>query len=307
MHNDWFIIINPTSGNGKSKKHIPKILQLLKQQQITYNYAITKYVKHEFELVQNAITNGYHKIISVGGDGTLHNIVNGILHQSVLSSSLIKIAVIPFGTGNDWVKNYQISKDLSKNISTIKSEHTTYQDIGKITLNSTKTIVYFNNLAGIGFDGHVVNSIGKYKKYGAISYLLAVFVGFSKYKSVDLSIELDNKIIEVNSLMTLIGLCKYSGGGMRLTEKSDPTNGLFDITIIKHLNLATVLVNLPKLFNGKITKHRKVTTYKTNNISISLPKNKTVFMQADGELIDSENFTVELIPKAIQVITPKKS
>ena len=307
MHNDWFVIINPTSGNGKSKKHIPEILQLLKQQQIPFNYAITQHVKHEFEIVQNAITNGYKKIISVGGDGTLHNIVNGILHQSLLPSSQIKIAVIPFGTGNDWVKNYKISKNVSKNISTIKSEHTTYQDIGKITLNSTKTIVYFNNLAGIGFDGHVVNSIGKYKKYGAISYLLGVFVGFSTYKPVYLNIKIANQIIELKSLMTLIGLCKYSGGGMQLTEQSDPKDGLFDISVIKHLNLGTILINLPKLFNGKITKHRKVTTYKTNYISISLPKNKTVFMQADGELIDSENFTVELIPKAIQVIIPKKS
>lgn len=305
-HNYWFVIINPTSGNGTSKKHIPKILQLLNKQQFKFKYALTKYAKHEFELVQEAIITGYKRIICVGGDGTFHNIINGLCDQQTVSSDQIKLAVIPIGTGNDWIKNYNISKDFNTNISSIKTEYTTYQDIGKITFNSSKTIVYFNNLAGIGFDGHVVNSIGKYKKYGAISYLLGVLTGFTSYKPINLTIKLNDKVLKVKSLMVLIGLCKYSGGGMQLTKNSNPKDGLFDITIIKSLNLITVLLNILKLFNGKIVNHSKVTTYKTTNISVSIKDNSDPFIQADGELIESNNFTVELIPNAIQIIIPKK-
>lgn len=106
--------------------------------------------------------------------------------------------------------------------------------------------------------------------------------------------------------MTLIGLCKYSGGGMQLTENPDPTDGLFDISVIKYLSLPTILVNILKLFNGTIVKHSKVSTYKSNKISVSIADNSTPFIQADGELIESEDFTIKLIPKAIQVIIPKK-
>ena len=105
MNTDWFLIMNPTSGNGKSKKSWPHISTLLTNHGIRFSYAFTKYSKHESELAQNAIKNGFTKIISVGGDGTLHHIVNGIMSQNFIETTTIQVAVIPIGTGNDWVKN----------------------------------------------------------------------------------------------------------------------------------------------------------------------------------------------------------
>ena len=306
MNNHWFVIINPTSGNGKSKKYISKIINTLNKEKINFQYAITEYANHEFEITQKQIKKGVKKFISVGGDGTLHNIINGIFNQYIIVTSEIKIAVIPVGTGNDWVKNYGISKNIKKNIATIKQENTTTQDIGKITFTKNNTVVYFNNLAGIGFDGHVINSINKHKKLGSLSYLIGVLTGFSTYKSKQLKIAFNDLEINVKSLMTLIGLCKYSGGGMRLTNNSNPNDGLFDISIIKHLSLEVVLLNILKLFNGKIVNHKKVETYKTKEISISILDNSDIYMQADGELINSGNFKVSLLPKAIQVVILKK-
>ncbi|MDC9722031.1 MAG: diacylglycerol kinase family lipid kinase [Urechidicola sp.] len=306
MNDYWFVIFNPTSGNGKSKKYISKIINTLNKEKINFQYAITEYANHEFEIALGQIKKGFKKFISVGGDGTLHNIINGIFNQTIIATSEIKIAVIPVGTGNDWIKNYGISKNISKNIATIKQENTTTQDIGKITFTKDNSVVYFNNLAGIGFDGHVVNSINKYKKLGSLSYLIGVFTGFSTYKSKELKIEFNNLEIKVNSLMTLIGLCKYSGGGMQLTNNSNPNDGLFDITIIKHLSLGVVLLNILKLFNGKIVNHSKVETYKTKEISVSIKDASLPFIQADGELIQSGNFNVYLLPLAIQFVIPKK-
>ena len=204
------------------------------------------------------------------------------------------------------LKITEYQKKIKKNIATIKQENTTTQDIGKITFTKNNTVVYFNNLAGIGFDGHVVNSINKYKKLGSLSYLIGVLTGFSTYKSKQLKIEFNDLEINVKSLMTLIGLCKYSGGGMQLTNNSNPNDGLFDISIIKHLSLEVVLLNILKLFNGKIVNHKKVETYKTKEISISILDNSDIYMQADGELLDTGNFKVSLLPKAIQVIILKK-
>jgi diacylglycerol kinase family enzyme len=85
MTNDWFVIINPTSGNGKSKKQIPKLLSELNTNSISFIHVITQYHNHGFELVQKAISEGYRKFISVGGDGTLHNIVNGVMSQQIVN------------------------------------------------------------------------------------------------------------------------------------------------------------------------------------------------------------------------------
>ncbi len=305
MNDYWFVIINPTSGNGKSKKYISKIINTLNKEKINFQYSITEYANHEFKITQEQIKKGFKKFISVGGDGTLHNIINGIFNQTIIATSEIKIAVVPVGTGNDWVKNYGISKNIRKSIAIIKQENTKTQDIGKITYTKDNSIVYFNNLAGIGFDGHVVNAINNYKKLGSLAYLFGVFTGFSTYKSKQLKIELNGLEIKVKSLMTLIGLCKYSGGGMQLTHNSNPNDGLFDITIIKDLSLRVVLLNILKLFNGKIINHSKVDTFKTNEISISILDNSLIYIQADGELLDTGNFKITLLPKAIQVVIPK--
>lgn len=305
MNTFWFVIINPTSGNGKSKKNIPKILFLLNKNDVAFKHVITTQANHEFELVQNAIKSGFRKIVSIGGDGTLHNIINGIMHQKEVDSSKIKIAVIPVGTGNDWVKTYGITTNINSCLSIIKEENTIYQDIGKINLTKNNSVIYFNNLAGIGFDGYVVNLINKYKKLGSLSYLIGALIGFSTYKPIELEIVFNSKKIKVVTLMTLIGLCKYSGGGMQLTKNSNPTDGLLDITIIKNLGLGLVLLNILNLFNGKIVDHKKVNTYKTSEINVSILGNTTAFIQADGELINSSNFNITLIPKAIQIIVPK--
>lgn len=304
MNSHWFVIINPTSGNGKSKKRIPKLLELLKEYNISFKSVETQYENHEIELVQNAISEGYRKIISVGGDGTLHNIVNGIMSQSVIKTSDIKVAVIPVGTGNDWVKTYGITTKIKENLSIIKNEKTTLQDIGKINLINSKSVVYFNNLAGIGFDGHTVNSINKYKKLGKISYLAGGLDGFTTYKPITTTLYFNNKEITTKSLMTLIGLCKYSGGGMKMTKDVNPTDGLFDITIIKIYGIGSVLLNLPKLYSGKIVNHKKVETYKTNKIKVTIPKGIKPFIQADGEIIPTSDFEVKMVPKAIQFVIP---
>ncbi|MFT7498840.1 MAG: diacylglycerol kinase (ATP) [Porticoccaceae bacterium] len=304
MTNDWFVIINPTSGNGKSKKQIPKLLSELNTNSISFIHVITQYHNHGFELVQKAISEGYRKFISVGGDGTLHNIVNGVMSQQIVNSFDIKIGVIPVGTGNDWIKTYGISKNIKKSVQVIKQEKTILQDVGKINLVNYKSIIYFNNLAGIGFDGYVVNSIHKYKKLGSLSYLVGVIKGFTTYKPVYLKITINNKEIITTSLMTLVGICKYSGGGMQLTKNPDSTDGFFDITIAENITMKDVLWNIRKLFNGRIVNHIKVKNFKSNHVKITVHDNSKPFIQADGELITTSNLEFQLIPKAIQFIIP---
>jgi len=305
MKNKWFVIVNPTSGNGTSKKKWPLIFSELTKQNFDFEYVFTEYVKHSIELVQNAIKQGFIKFICVGGDGTLHNIVNAILSLNPKNTSEIKIGIIPIGTGNDWVKTYKIPKDYKKVIEIIKADQTIKQDIGKITLSEPKKVVFFNNLAGIGFDGFVVNKVHKFKNLGFLAYLIGALVSLTSYKKPTLKIDFNNEEIKDKTLMLLIGLCRYSGGGMRLTKNANPIDGLFDISYINKITLFTILGNLPGLFNGQITNHRLVKTYKSSELNIKVLDTQETYIQADGELIGSGDFSVELLPNAITFIVPK--
>ena len=297
--NSWFIIANPTSGNRNFSKQWKEIQQLLKNKKIDYSFAFTQFSKHEIELAQNAIQNGFKNIISVGGDGTLHHVVNGIMTQIYVKTSDITIGVIPLGTGNDWIKTYNISNAIEKAIENIYHKNTYLQDIG--VLKAANKTSFFNNVAGLGYDGYVVNKLNKLKSFGAIAYLLSGLAGLLFYKKEKFKIIFNNKVIEEKCLMTLFGICKFSGGGMQFTKDVKMNDGLLDISIAKNLNLFDILINIKKLYNGEIVHHKQVDTYKTREITV-IPKNSNTFIQADGELIATGKVRVKIISNAIKFV-----
>ena len=301
MIHSWFVIANPFSGNKKLSKNWKEIEQLLNEKNIDFSYAFTAHSKHEIELVHTAIQQGYRNIISVGGDGTLHHVVNGIMTQRYVKTSDITIGVIPLGTGNDWIKTYNIPNDIEKTIDLIQQKNTILQDIGHLELDNTTA--FFNNVAGIGYDGYVVNKLNKLKRFGPIAYLISGIAGLFLYKKTIFNIEIDNKLIETKCLMTLFGICKFSAGGMQLTDYKESTDGLFDITIAKNLSLIDLILNIKKLYNGLITEHKKVETYVSNTLLIT-PKSvkNQPFIQADGELIGQGKVKASVIKNAIQFV-----
>lgn len=295
----WFVIINPISGNGSSKKKWPYIERLLKHYKFNLEYAFTQYDKHSVELVQNAIKKNITNIISIGGDGTLHNIVNGIMLQKLIPSQKVTVGVIPIGTGNDWVKTHNIPKNIEAAIQIIKNGNISQQDLGKIEfINNDKPAVFFNNLAGVGFDGYIVNNVTKHKHIGSLAYLYGALLSLFSFKNFESKTYINSKEISEKTLMVLIGLCKYSGGGMRLTKNPNPFDGLLDISIAKNLSKLDIIKNIGKLFNGRITNHKKVDAFKSTAVKIEIEQTETPFIQADGELIGTGGVSVTLIPKA---------
>ena len=295
--NTWFLIVNPNAGNKNFKKSWNKIKYLLKFKNIQYSFAITQYTKHETILIKEVIKKGYRNIISVGGDGTLHHVVNGIMTQRYIKTSEIKLGIIPLGTGNDWIKTYNIPNSIEKSIDIIKKNSTIFQDIGCITLQNGKK-EYFNNLGGIGYDGYVVKNLNYLKKIGSLAFLLSGLYSLFSYKKTKYSISIKNKTIQEKCLMIIFGICKYSGGGLRITENPNPTDGLLDITIVKDISFFDVLINLPKLYNGTIVHHKKVDNYKVKDVKII--NNYNSIIEADGEIIGNDSLNVSIHDKAVQ-------
>jgi len=297
MLNSFFIVVNPHSGNSNFKKSWEKITYILKLKNINFSYSFTEYRKHEVILVDKAIEQGYRNIISVGGDGTLHHVVNGIMKQRYIKTSKIKLGVIPLGTGNDWIRTYNIPNSIEKSIDVILKNTTVLQDIGCITLLNGKK-EYFNNLAGTGYDGYVVKNLNNLKKMGSLAFLVSGLYSLFSYKKTKYKIIINNKTINEQCLMILFGICKYSGGGLRITKDPNPKDGLLDITIVKNISFLDLLFNIPKLYNGDIIHHRKVSNYKTRELKILDNYNSTI--EADGEIIGNGSLNVTIIRKALQ-------
>ena len=158
---------------------------------------------------------------------------------------------------------------------------------------------YFNNLAGIGYDGYVVRNLKNLKKVGSLAFLISGFYSLLSYNKTKYTIRIKNKTLHEECLMILFGICKYSGGGLRLTKNPNPKDGLLDITIVKNISIFDLLLNLPKLYNGDIVYHKKVETYKDEVIQIINHNNSII--EADGEIIGTDSLDVIIIKRAIQI------
>lgn len=305
MIDSFYVIVNPTSGMGKAKRNWKKIQALLIKYQFDFDFKFSEYSKHETELTREAIKKGYRKIISIGGDGTLFNILNGVMSQQFINPVDISIGVIPIGTGNDWTRSHKVPRNFEKAIQIIKSGKTVQQDVGYIELLNENKSAYFNILAGSGFVGHVVHKTTKIKKIGPLSFALGTLLSLTAHKLNTLKIHINDEIINTKSLLTIVGNLRYTGGGMQLTKNPNSIDGLLDITIAQHINKPTIIGNIFNLFNGKIVNHRLVSNYKADKLKIELEDNSDSFVIADGEMLGKGGYQVELIPLAVTYIVPE--
>ena len=293
----WAIIYNPASGGGLSKDKWGEINQYLTLKKITGPVYKTSIHKNAGALGAEAIKKGYRHIVCVGGDGTVHNLINGIYSQSAINPESIFVGAVPVGTGNDWARHDGLSGNYKKAIDIIAKGRTKCQDIGIMTVLGKKSqTVYFMNYTGVGFDGYVVSKIEKHKFLGALSYLVAAVFNFISFKNFDLRISYNNKTEEISAFMLGVGLCKYTGGGMRLAYNPIPNDGLLNITLAEGFTKLDVIKHIPKLFNGSLFKSKKVRTTKTTGIRVSIVKGGG-FAQADGELVYGDSFDFKISEK----------
>ena len=299
----WFIIVNPSSGGGISNARLEQISQCLKQNNLLGNVYKTSIDKNAESLVGEAIRKGFKQIICVGGDGTVHNLINGVFNQSTVKASEIVVGLIPVGTGNDWARHHNIPTNYKKAIKVISKRDVKRQDVGAITVLSKKQrVVYFMNYAGLGFDGYVISKIEKYKFLGPLSYLIAAIANFISFENVNLNFEINSVKNTASAFMLGVGICKYTGGGMRLAKNPDHMDGLLDITLAEGFTKLDVVKSIPRLFNGNLFKSKKVRSYKTEKITVKIIEGAD-FAQADGELIRGTSFEFKILKKALSLIS----
>ena len=297
----WFVLVNPTSGGGRGKKHWPGIKTELENNGLNFVFSFTNHPGHGLDLISNAIDRGYVDFIAVGGDGTMHEAVNAIMGQQRVPHEKFCVALIPVGTGNDWARHYGIPKAYKDAVKRISEENIIAQDIGKIILkDQPQKPIFFNNLAGIGFDGYVVEKVHRFKHWGAMAYLLGALSGLFTYKPFKAEIHSEGVNYQGRIFMLIIGIGTYSGGGMRLTRDPDPSDGLFDISLLPAQNRFRILRMLPSLFNGSVTNNKTVETGVVKALTVNIHEPASATIQADGEPIEAGSFKVGILTRALR-------
>lgn len=307
--NTWYIIANPAAGKNAVARCWQALEAFLKQHLPNHVAVKTQRRAHATELAQEAIRQGYRKIIAVGGDGTNFEVINGILQQREVPATDITYALLPVGTGNDWIRTHQIPKNWEKWMQMLQNGKTLLQDVGVVHFFEKGTAAqrYFANVAGMAYDAFVVRYAEQYKRWviHKILYLFMVLRCLFKYRLTRARLIFNEQLMEDYFYTINIGICRYSGGGMRLVPHADPVDGQLALTVARRVSKLGVLLNTYRFYNGTLGEHPQIDLYQTPHIRVEpLENEQSLWVEADGEFLGDAPAAFSLLSKALRIIVP---
>ena len=243
----WLAVVNVFAASRKAGSIWKKAAVMLEQAGVQYKAKFTGGADNASELSRKAAHAGYRKFIAVGGDGTMHDVLNGIAgyvssHSAEgVSLSDFTIAVIPVGSGNDWVKSAGVSKDINASVSLIAEGGTGQQDVVKVSVLDAATsepqlVSYMANVGGVGLDARVCEIVNRKKEQGSRGkqlYVSALLYCIRHRVPIRAKVICDGEVVFDGKYLSMaFGVGKYSGGGMRQTPLAVLDDGLLDVTVI---------------------------------------------------------------------------
>lgn len=321
----WYAVVNPNAGSGKTVSEWPKASKTLSDNRIDFEYKTTWKMGAAVEITMKACAEGYRKFLAVGGDGTVHEILEGIakyVQISAVAKTLdnesqkvalddFTLAVMPIGSGNDWIKTLEIPKDFNKVAELMKTDSTGRQDVFCLSLrddNTSRNLESFMaNVGGVGFDANVCKKVNFEKntgKSGKVLYLKALISNILNFKTFDCVVEADGKEIFRGTTMSIaLGAGKYSGGGMLQVPDAVLDDGLLDITIIPLMPLHRIIRAVPGLFTGKLLKDNpELISAKCSSLSIKPLSSPAPLVEVDGEVVGNLPVSIERLDGQLRVL-----
>lgn len=295
------IIFNPQAGSGRALKHLPLVMGYLDKQNINYELVHTESSGHAKSLVESTDLNAYSAVIAAGGDGTLFEIVNGLMAHK--KENRVPLGVIPVGTGNAFSRELGLlPTDWQKGIDIIAKNKTKAIDLGLAKTNTDA--FYFINIIGMGFVVDAGRTTVKIKKLGKSAYTLATLWETVKLKKHPIKLSLVNESDEVEYfdqelVFVEVANSRYTGTSFLIAPEAKIDDGLLDVIILKKISRPKILRLFPTIYSGKHVNYQEVETRKVKSITIETKQ--PMPLMPDGEFIGETPVTISCIPKAIDI------
>ncbi|MDI9476104.1 MAG: diacylglycerol/lipid kinase family protein [Natronincolaceae bacterium] len=286
----YLFIVNPIAGKGKAKRTIPIIEEIMENSKHSYQIKITEKVGDGQLFAEDAKAEGFHTIVSVGGDGTLHEVVNG------MAGGVQKLGIIPAGTGNDFARSLNIPFDIEDAMGVLVQGKAMSIDLGRLDDK------YFINFCSVGLDALIAEEANKIKRYfsSTYSYIIGVIKALGKFKSLRVELIIDDKKYDEEVMLVAVCNGAYYGGGMKIAPQAEVFDGQFDICVVRKMSKLKLLFLFPTIFKGKHIKYDEVKIYRGRDIQIFSEGNMHV--NADGDIVDSRPIKFEILHNKMEVI-----
>lgn len=285
-------VVNPVAGRGRGLATWRKI-ETLCCRRADVEVRFTRGKDDARIRAREAAVAGFDRVVAVGGDGTVSEVVNGLVGTGA------SLGVIPAGTGNDFIRSAGIPADPSDAAATAFVGRETALDVA--TANGR----YFINVGGVGLDAEVVRDVSRIPGYfgGTIAYLLGVFKNFVTYTPAPVEIIADGQIFERKALLVAVGNGLFYGGGMKVLPAARLDDGLLDVCIAGNMSRPEILRALPRLYRGTHLGLPKVEMLRAREVTIT--SHRPLSIQVDGEIVGHVPVTFRVEPGALKVVVPE--
>lgn len=320
MHGDkmkTIFVINPKAGTGKNlDKRREEIIKIAERLGVEVGFYITKAVgdAEKFARLVCEETQANNpgeevRIVACGGDGTVNEVLNGIMgYENAV------LGVVPIGTGNDFVRNFPDDVDFldvesQLQGSVMKSDVIKYSGV----IAGKEQTRYCINMFNIGFDCNVADLTQTLKTYpllnGSMAYLAAVVGMLVKKKGANLKVELDGEVVENGPLLlTAIANGGFCGGGVNSAPTASINDGVMDVNVVYNISRVNFIKKFPYYSKGthmELPDLDEFLLFKTCKKAVITPLDNTMRLCVDGEIVDAGEVTMEMMPLAVNVLVPK--
>jgi YegS/Rv2252/BmrU family lipid kinase len=294
----FFAIVNPAAGSGRSAKLAGPALARLREKGLKVDVIASTGQGHAVQLAREAYAQGYRRFLAVGGDGTAHEILNGIFVGRG-AAERIALGFLPLGTGNSFLRDF--TKDgAAASMQALVEGRTRTVDLMKLTHAGGE--IYSFNLLSVGFTADVAALTNRlFKPFGDLGYLLGVFVRVAQLRrrSIVLRCDEDTEWDEGRSLFLTFNNSKYTGGTMLIAPNADPADGLIEFVRWGPIGRLGLLWTLPRLYDGTHIKHPMASRRSVRHVEFK--KAAPLDVMIDGEVATLECRALDVVPAAVDV------
>lgn len=300
-----YVVLNPYSANGATGKAWPRIEAEIKRSIGAFDSGFTKEPQHATALTREALGKGYDMIVSVGGDGTNNEVVNGFFDNGEQVNSNAIMGIMPGGTGGDLSKTLRISRKLNVAADVLKQGSILSADVGRLSFIShddKETVRYFINIASFGISGEVDEIVNRSSKAlgGKWSFIVGSARGLISYRNKNVKFRIDDgEEVDGKIFYVAVANGKYFGAGMKVAPDAKVDDGLFDIVIAGDLTKWEVINQGRLIYNGEHLKMKKINSARGRKLTAV--SNEPTYLDVDGEGLGKLPAEFEILPGAIKL------
>jgi YegS/Rv2252/BmrU family lipid kinase len=303
--NGTVFLVNPASANGSTGKRWPELERRANELGLDGRTVFSTAAGQLGGLAAAAVREGATLLVVVGGDGTVHEVVDGLMKAGL--GTQVELAVLPRGTGKDFVRSMRIPGSFDKAIEVAKTGRARTIDVGRASYvdgGGSPGEAYFANFAGAGISGAIAARANRTTKVfgGKLSFIYATVLTFLRWKPARMSLTIDGEVRDVLLLEALAMNGDYTAGGMWMAPEAAPDDGGFDVVLIGDFSKLEFIGTFPKIYKGRHVSHRKIEVIRAKELRVEAPRPLPIVL--DGEAPGTTAVRFELVPAALRVRVP---